>query len=72
MKATSLSIYTVYKNPSDYKNKFVVRHFMNDIPERVPLIVADTLEEARKAIPDGMYRMDRQPDDDPVILEVWI
>ena len=31
----------------------------------------DRLEEARAKVPEGLYRMDRHPTDDPVIVETW-
>lgn len=31
----------------------------------------DSLEEARAKVPEGLYRMDRHPGDDPVIVETW-
>lgn len=68
-------IWTVYKNPVDYPEKFVVRrstaipHVIHD-PE--PLIICDSLEEARAVIPEGAYRMNRMPDDAPHIYEVWL
>ena len=32
----------------------------------------DSLEEARAKVPIGLYRMGRQPGDDPVIVECWL
>ena len=40
-------------------------------PEAI-LAVADSLEQARAAIPRGLQRLDRLADDDPVIVETWI
>jgi hypothetical protein len=34
--------------------------------------VARTLEDAREAVPAGLYRMDRDVNDDPRIVETWI
>lgn len=31
----------------------------------------DSLEEARAKVPEGLYRMERHPQDDPVIVETW-
>lgn len=72
-----LNNYVVYKNPSDYpKGKFVVRvHEVGPSGVKVRLAahaVADTLEAARASIPLGLYRMPRFPEDDPVIVEVWM
>jgi hypothetical protein len=75
MASDGFEMFTVYQNPSDYPGKFVVRSQIiragKVIPADSPLIVADTLAEARLAIPFGLYRSPRHPQDDPVIVEVW-
>lgn len=72
--------WAVYEDPADYPGKWVVRRFAitqtgNAIvsieKDAEPLIVADSLDEARKVIPQGAYCLGRHPDDDPVIFEVW-
>lgn len=68
----SIKMYTVYKNPSDYPGKYVVRIFHGEIPEEKPLCVEDTLEAARSHIPPGLVHLHRTHEDDPVILETWI
>lgn len=37
-----------------------------------PEIVAETLAEARAAIPPGLYRLERNDQDEPQILETWL
>ena len=68
--------YAVYKNPSDYPDKFVVRGFTigqhGPISDETPLIVADELSIVRRALPPGLVYTAPMPDDDPVIYEVWI
>lgn len=71
-----LSIFTIYNNPSDYPGKFVVRRWVvADGQERRDdgyLVLEDTLEAARLRLPQGMVRMNRNDDDDPVIVENWL
>lgn len=70
--------YAVYKKPADFPNSFVVRKWFIDPgsseprPSQKCFTVAPTLERARAVIPAGMTRIDRFPNDDPVIVEVWI
>ena len=72
---TEITIYVVYANPSDFPGKYVGRkHWVR--PDGVtvspePFAVADTLDEVRKEVPEWLVRMDRQPDDDAAICEVW-
>jgi hypothetical protein len=70
----SLPIYTVYRNPSDYPDKFVVRRWESlpvPKPDATPLAVCDSLEQARAAVPEGLTLLDRAQADDPVIVGVW-
>lgn len=70
-----LTQYVVYVNPADMPGKFVVREW--HIARGAPAPLAgrawsrSTLEQARELIPEGMIRLERQDDDDPVILETW-
>lgn len=66
-----LFIWTIYKHPSDYPDKFVARCFNFNRPTTA-VYTADTLEEIRRLIPQGLFRLERDPNDDPVIVEVWI
>lgn len=68
----SLPIYVIYQSPSDYPGKFVTRLWKGPKPQQEPEVVADTLEEARAAVPQGLYRMQRAQSDDPVIVESWL
>lgn len=65
-------LYVVYKHPTDYPGKFVLRRWWNDKPEKKPMLVADTLEEARTKIPKWAIRLAKPENEDPVILETWI
>lgn len=69
-----LPIISVYKHPKDYPNKYVAR-IWECVPEPKPseyLIVKDTLEEIRGAIPLNMTRLKRNDWDDPIIVENYI
>lgn len=79
MSDAGLPMYVVYKNPSDYPGKFVVRLCVAGrgtvTCDKEPLAVRGTLAEARAAIEalvGPLHRMNRQPDDDAVIVEVWL
>ena len=70
-KQTKMPLIVVYNNPEDYPNKYVARVW--DVNRPTALVaVADTLEEIREAIPQEMYNIGRQPQDDPCIVEVWL
>lgn len=66
--------YVVYRYPSDYPHKWVVRAWSIK-PGRYyagPVVaVEDQLDVARLAIPDGLVNVGRYGEDDPVVYEVW-
>lgn len=65
----------IYHHPADYPRDFVVREWVCSRGESSPqhlAILAPTLEAARAALPPGLHRLERHPNDDPTITEVWI
>ena len=71
VKITKLPLICVYKNPADYPGKYVARVWDVDKPTTL-VAIADSFEEIRAAKPPEMVVMQRQPNDDPVIIETWI
>lgn len=71
-----LYMWTICESPKDFPGKFVVRRFRvraGEVDaEKDPVAVVDTLDQARDAVPLGHYRMDRMPEDEPQIVEVWL
>lgn len=72
-----MELCTVYFNPSDFPGLYVVRKFRVEGLDKVfvdaePLGTAETLQEVRKLIPPTFFKIGRNPNDDPVIVEVWI
>jgi hypothetical protein len=72
MSDSVLTIWTVYKSPSDHPGKWVLRG--HDVPggPRRSYMSFDSLEQARAAVPIGLIRMTRDPSDDAAIYESWI
>lgn len=73
----SLRIYTIYDSPLDFPDQFVTRGSTvtgggSVAHDLMPAAVVRSLETARAAVPPGLHRLDRHPDDDPVIVEVWL
>lgn len=71
-----LAIWTVTENPSDYPGLFVAR--MSLVTEAGP-VVTDRLATCPRLkvlqtwlAEQGLTRLPRQPDDDPVIVECWL
>lgn len=71
-----LPMWTVYERPKDYPKHFVARRFMimsmGNFAITDDVLVANTLDEVRAMLPPGLYRLDRQPNDDRNIVEVWL
>jgi hypothetical protein len=65
----------VYFNPSDCPGKYVIRKVLIDDGKfhmEKAAIILDSYAQVREFIPDGLVRMSRHQDDDPVIVETWI
>lgn len=69
-------VVAVYDHPKDYPQSYAARvHIVSrgrHWPSPNIFIVRVTLEEVRAAIPAGMHRMNRQPTDDPCIVETYL
>lgn len=63
-------LWVIYCSPRDFPDKWVVRQWY----DKEPSIVAyafETLDDARRSIPQGLANLGRYAQDDPVIHEVW-
>lgn len=70
-----LKMWTIYDHPADYPDGYVARQWIiagGGEPYRGPARYRPSLEEAREAVPPGLYRLDRDPGDDPTVVETWI
>lgn len=73
-----VDLWVIYKNPHDYPNKYVVRHWLVTDDDRwvddPPFAVTDTLEAARQAIqPPHRLRVGQYKDSgDPSVFEAWM
>jgi hypothetical protein len=68
------TLYTIYKHPRDFPNKYVVRMFKLDMPTPNRWNV-DSLDEARAVVADllpGGVCFPRDDSDDSVIVETWM
>lgn len=73
----TLAIWTVYRHPSDYPDKFVARRFDVDGDGARPtasIIIASDLETLRGILEFELLltRLDRHPVDEPQIVECWL
>lgn len=75
-ESNALPVYVIYRNPTDHPGKFVVRiQFASAGSIQAaaqPLVICETLEEARAAIPPGLYNLGREAGDEPQIYEAWV
>lgn len=74
-----LSMFTIYRSPSDYPNKFVVREWLisggplRQVKE--PTVICDSLQAARiclQTLHPGLTCLGRAPDDEAAIEESWV
>jgi hypothetical protein len=70
-----IEVYTVFYNTVDYPKMYCVRKFHATAGHVVPMDMlgtADTLEEARKFIPEGLVPLSPHEEDEDTIIETWI
>ena len=70
-----LVMWVVTWNTSDYPRRAAARpHFIGRGTQHVlrAVLLADSLDRVRQQLPHSLTKMDRQPDDDPIIVEVWV
>jgi hypothetical protein len=74
-----LSVWVVCKHPSDYPDKYTAREHLViadaavDLKAKNEVLVAARLQPLRLLLAQkGLTRMPPDPNDDPVILEVWL
>jgi hypothetical protein len=70
-----LYTYTIFNRPLDHPDKVVVRKFKIEAGMVEPtddIILCESVEEARTKIPYGLVPIERDPSDNPSIVETWI
>lgn len=73
-----LDVWVIYDRPADHPAFFVVRRQIatrHGVVHHPAVLLANDLEGARTIVHTlggkGLYRLDRQPEDDPKIVECW-
>lgn len=71
-----LYVWTVYDHPSDYPFGFIARRFSVSKGGPQPtddVVMSEEVEAIRDTLSlQGLYRLDRSPEDDPTIVESWL
>lgn len=70
-EAPKCPMIAIYHNPQDFPGAYVARLWELDKPTDF-VMIADTLLKIREGIPGNFARIDRAPEDDPVIVETWV
>lgn len=67
-------VWVIYDHPRDFPQYFVVRPQIvwGGLIRFGVATTYETLEQARSALPPGLYPLGRHESDDPAIAEVWI
>lgn len=72
----SLKMWVIYDHPKDFPNSFVAREWLASVPEPQPtghVMIGQDLEQIRGMLHSvGLVCLDRDENDDPVIVESWI
>ena len=73
---TDLPMWVVYDHPTDFPDQFVARQHIVGIAGNTPTdrtMGSNDIEKVRAALRNlGLVKIDRSPEDDPVIVEVWL
>lgn len=69
--ARAFPMFVVYDHPLDHPEHVVMRMWLTDRPT-LAAWTYDELDEARQAVPRGLVRLPRAPEDDAKIVEVWL
>jgi hypothetical protein len=77
MRDDSLTIWTITHRPVDLPGvEYAARRhriLAGEVQVHTgPPLTAPSLEEIRALLPPGLHRIERSPEDDPVIVESWI
>lgn len=76
-KRDDLFIWAIYNHPVQGKDSFTVRIWRIQSGAEEPIgspfmHQTSTLDEARKIIPPGRYRLPRMEGDEPDVVETWL
>ena len=67
-----MQLFVVYDHSKDYPSEFVVREFYNETPKEI-VLRSKRLDVIRYSLLSrGLVKLERFPEDDPKILEIWI
>jgi hypothetical protein len=75
IKRGALSLWTIYEKPLDHPDGFLARRFESNKDGDGPTMdtVTGDLEHIRDIFTRaGLYRLGREPDDEPQIVETWV
>jgi hypothetical protein len=75
IKRGALSLWTIYEKPLDHPDGFLARRFESNQDGDGPTLdtVVGELEQIRLIFTRaGLYRLGREPDDEPQIVETWV
>jgi hypothetical protein len=70
-----LEMYVIYYRPKDHPTLYVLRKWNISNVGASPddeFAMGETLDEIRSLVPHYCVRLERDPNDDPVIVESWI
>ena len=69
---SGLTTWTVYDHPRDFPHCYVARRFEGERPTGDLVVAADLDALRQQLIERGLVCLDRDPEDDPAIMETWL
>lgn len=71
----SLTVWTIYENPSDYPGEYVARKSLvqdGDIKQTEEVFIEKTLDDVRSKLPSHLNKIARAAEDEAQIVECWL
>ena len=77
MSDDQLAIWTIYKGHPNYQHPDDLYVAVKALATNPPsyggeIYTAKTITDIRRKLPPGLFRINRDPKDDPTIVEVWL
>lgn len=72
LESVEFPIIAIYESPKDFPGKYVARLWEIGAKPTQYIVIKESLEKLRNCMPKDIVRIERQQQEDPVIVETWL